>query len=134
MHAGPVLDVGEIGLISWKHEQITFPDPAEDSSTDRRPRTPRSAPGRRCRSRRPYRHRRRPGHRAGHSHRTDQGGTGAGHLHRWRVRTAGLFLNSLTCVVSGRAWGVGVFAVEVTATDSAGAKATAAFRWTVSWF
>ncbi|MFI1378383.1 alkaline phosphatase family protein [Embleya sp. NPDC020886] len=47
---------------------------------------------------------------------------------------AGLFLNPLSCVVSGRAWGVGTFAVEVTATDSTGAKGTVAFPWTVSWF
>ncbi|MGW9210056.1 alkaline phosphatase family protein [Embleya sp. NPDC055664] len=47
---------------------------------------------------------------------------------------AGLFLNASTCVISGRAWGVGTFAAEVSATDSAGAKADAAFRWTVNWF
>ncbi|MFI6582242.1 Ig domain-containing protein [Embleya sp. NPDC050493] len=47
---------------------------------------------------------------------------------------AGLFLNPLTCVITGRAWGVGTFAVEVTATDSTGAKAGTSFRWTVSWF
>ncbi|WP_439676810.1 putative Ig domain-containing protein [Embleya sp. MST-111070] len=47
---------------------------------------------------------------------------------------AGLFLNASTCVISGRAWGVGTFATEVSATDSVGAKADAAFRWTVNWF
>ncbi|WP_406298685.1 putative Ig domain-containing protein [Embleya sp. NBC_00888] len=47
---------------------------------------------------------------------------------------AGLFLSPFTCVVSGRAWGVGSFAVEVTATDAVGAKATAAFPWNVTWF
>ncbi|MEU0934408.1 Ig domain-containing protein [Embleya sp. NPDC005971] len=51
-----------------------------------------------------------------------------------RSLPAGLFLNPLSCVVSGRAWGVGTFAVEVTATDSTGAKTTASFPWTVSWF
>ncbi|OPC80855.1 hypothetical protein B4N89_07740 [Embleya scabrispora] len=47
---------------------------------------------------------------------------------------AGVFVNASTCVISGRAWGVGTFAAEVTATDSAGAKAVAAFRWIVNWF
>ncbi|MFE5333596.1 alkaline phosphatase family protein [Embleya sp. NPDC056575] len=47
---------------------------------------------------------------------------------------AGVFLNASTCVISGRAWGVGTFATEVGVTDSAGAKADAAFRWTVNWF
>ncbi|WP_406281987.1 putative Ig domain-containing protein [Embleya sp. NBC_00896] len=46
---------------------------------------------------------------------------------------AGLWVNPFTCVIGGRAWGVGSTDAEVTATDGAGRKATVGFRWTVAW-
>ncbi|MYV96771.1 putative Ig domain-containing protein [Streptomyces sp. SID3343] len=46
----------------------------------------------------------------------------------------GLWLNPFTCAITGKAWGVGTFATEVTATDGAGRKGAVTFPWSVTWF
>ncbi|MYV96772.1 putative Ig domain-containing protein [Streptomyces sp. SID3343] len=46
---------------------------------------------------------------------------------------AGLWLNPFTCTITGRAWGIGSFGTEVTATDRSGRKGVVTFGWTVTW-